>query len=792
MWQDLRYGARLLLAQPGFTLIAVLTLALGIGATTAIFSVVNAVLLRALPYPEAERLVALRPNQSFLDLNDVRSQSRSFEALGGVTLQGLDYTGGGEPVQVQAGLITADLFNVLGARPALGRLIAPEENRFGGERLAVLGHAFWQAHLGGDPGVVGKAIALSGNSYTVVGVMPADFVLPLEKADLWASLPVVSPLAAQARGVHFLRAYARLSPGVAAEAARAEMAAVDVRLAAEDPAENKGRRTRLSALHERVVGETRTALLVLFGAVGLVLLISCANFANLLLTRAAAREQEIVVRAALGAGRWRLVRQLLTESVLLALVGGTAGLVLALWGVDLLLALKPDDLPRLDEIRVDGRVLLFTLGVSVLTGLIFGLVPAWQTARTDLNAALKEGGRSTTAGASRQRMRGALVVAELALALVLLIGAGLLIKSFWGLRAVAPGFATENLQTMRVELPEARYRQIPAQVRFRQQALEAVNSLPGVRAAMVSELPLTGDYLTHNFVIEGRPLPPGDEPEIQTLTLSGDYFGVMNIPLLRGRDLTPQDREGAPYVCLVNESMVRQYFPDEDPLGKRIRWARGDSPWMTIVGVVADARHQGLDQPAEPAVYDSYAQTVQPWKRWMYLAVRGSEDPARLAAAVKRQVWTVDARLPVTRVRTMAEVASASLAGRQFVMLLLLIFAGVALLLAAVGIYGVIAYAVALRTHEIGVRMALGAGPRDVLALVLRQGLALTAAGVALGVAASLALTRIMVSLLYGVGATDPTTFGAIAVVLALVALLACYVPARRATKVDPVVALRQ
>ncbi|HZN12207.1 MAG TPA: ABC transporter permease, partial [Blastocatellia bacterium] len=574
--------------------------------------------------------------------------------------------------------------------------------------------------------------------------------------------------------------------------ARAEMAAVDVRLAAEDPAENKGRRTRLSALHERVVGETRTALLVLFGAVGLVLLISCANFANLLLTRAAAREQEIVVRAALGAGRGRLVCQLLTESLLLALVGGTAGLVLALWGVDLLLALKPDDLPRLDEIRVDGRVLLFTLGVSVLTGLIFGLVPAWQMARTDLNAALKEGGRSTTAGASRQRMRGALVVAELALALVLLIGAGLLIKSFWGLRAVAPGFATENLQTMRVELPEARYRQIPAQVRFRQQALEAVNSLPGVRAAMVSELPLTGDYLTHNFVIEGRPLPPGDEPEIQTLTLSGDYFGVMNIPLLRGRDLTPQDREGAPYVCLVNESMVRQYFPDEDPLGKRIRWARGDSPWMTIVGVVADARHQGLDQPAEPAVYDSYAQTVQPWKRWMYLAVRSSEDPARIAAAVKRQVWTVDARLPVTRVRTMAEVASASLAGRQFVMLLLLIFAGVALLLAAVGIYGVIAYAVALRTHEIGVRMALGAGPRDVLALVLRQGLALTAAGVALGLAASLALTRIMVSLLYGVGATDPTTFGAIAVVLALVALLACYVPARRATKVDPVVALRQ
>ena len=791
---DLRYGFRMLAKKPGFTIVAITTLALGIGANTAIFSVINAVLLRPFPYPDAERLVTARSNLSLPDLEDMQAQSRSFEDIGGVVLQALDYTGGSEPVQVQAGLSNAGIFKVLGAQPIMGRVISPEEDRYGGERVVVLSYGFWQRQMGGDPKVVGQTIPLSGNSYTVVGVMPAGFEAPRESPEVWVSLRVTNPLAAKARGVHFLRTYWLLKPGVTLEQAQAEMGSIDRWLEQQYPEENKGRTTRLMSLHERVAGDTRPALFILFGAVGLVLLIACANFANLLLARSASREREIVIRAALGAKRSRLVRQMLTESVLLSLLGGAVGLVLALWSIDLLRSLKPADLPRLSAISIDARVLFFTLGVSILTGLVFGLVPALNSSRLNVNEALKEGGRSATAGAARHRFSSLLVVSELALALVLLIGAGLLIKGFWRLRAVEPGFNPEHLLSMRVELPEARYREIPKQTQFRRQVLEAINGLPGVKAAMVSEIPLVNDALMHNFIIQGRPaISPGEEPELFSRSVGGDYFNTMSIPLRAGRDFTAQDGADAPLVGIINESMVRQYFQNENPIGARIRWARqeGEPQWMTIIGVAGDVKHFGLNEPEAPAVYTPYAQSQQPWKRWMYLVVRSDADPSTLVNLVKNQIWTVDNQIPVTRVQTMREIMAASVAGQRFNMLLLGIFASVALALAGVGIYGVISYSVTQRTHEIGIRMALGAQTRDVLKLILGQGLLLAAIGVVIGVAGAFALTRVMSSLLFGVSATDPATFTVVALLLIAVALLASYIPARRAMKVDPMVALR-
>jgi len=791
LWQDLRYGARMLLKNPGFTLVAVITLALGIGANTAIFSVVNAVLLRPLPYQEPERLVSFRSNQSVLDVADVKAWSQSFAEIGGNTQQPLDYTGSGEPLQWVAGLVTGEFFRTLGAQPLLGRVITEEDDRRGGPFVIVLGHALWRRQFGAEPGVVGKNVMLSGNSYTVVGVMPADFKAPRGETEAWAPVQVVNPIAAAYRGVHFLQAYARLKPGVTLAQAQIEMGAIDKRMAEAFPAENKRRQTALIPLHDRVVGQVKPALLVLFGAVGLVLLIACVNFANLLLARAAARGQELVVRVALGARRRRLTRQLLTESVLIAMLGGAAGVALAIWGVDLLVAMKPADLPRLEAISVDARALLFTLAVSVLTGLVFGLAPVWQAARVNVSDALKEGGRGE-AGAAKHRLRSALVVIEMALALVLLAGAGLLIRSFWQLRNVQPGFNPDNLMTMRIELPESRYQRAPAQAQYRRALLEEVNSLPGAQAALVSETPLSGEYLTHDFLVEGQQLSAGEEPDVQTLSVEGDYFRVMQIPLLSGRDFTSQDNENAPLVGIINRSLARRFFNEEDPLGKRVRWARGDPKnWITIVGVAGDIKHSGLDEPEEPALYTPYPQSGAAWKRWMNLVVRSESDAAELAGAVKSRVWRVDGLIPVTRARTMMEVMGASVEARRFNMLLLGVFAAVAMLLAAVGIYGVMSYAVTQRTREIGVRIALGARPRDVIGMVVVRGLILTSIGAAAGVALSLALTRLMSGMLFGVGAKDPLTFASVSLLLAGVALLACYIPARRAAKVDPMVALR-
>jgi putative ABC transport system permease protein len=791
-WQDLRYSARILFKNSGFALVAVITLALGIGANTAIFSVVNAILLRPLPYFEPERIVSARSNESALDLADIKSWSRSFEAVGGNTMQALDYTGNTEPVQWRVGLVTGDYFKTLGVQPALGRAISADDDQRGGARIIVLSHSLWREQFNGDPNIIGRAVPLSGGSYTVVGVMPAGFKSPRDSSEAWSPLQVVNPLAAAYRGVHFLQTYLRLKPGVSLAQAQSDMASIDKRLAEQFPEENKTRRQLLIPLHERIVGQSRQALLILFGAVGLVLLIACANFANLLLARAAAREQELVVRAALGASRWRLVRQLLTESVMISVLGGVAGLMLALWGIETLIDLKPENLPRLDTINIDGRVLIFTLVVSVVTGVLFGLAPAWNAARVNVNDALKEGGRGA-AGIARHRVRSTLVVIELALALVLLIGAGLLIKSFWKLQNVRTGFNPDNLLTLRIDLPESRYREISNQMRYRRAALDELNSLPGVNAAMVSELPLSGDALTHNFLVEGRPpIVPGEEPEVETRSIAGDYFRLMQIPLLSGRDFTPQDKEDTPLVGVINKTLAQQFFLNEDPVGKRVRWAREDQiNWITIIGVVDDVKQFGLELPDDPTLYTPYAQSNRPWKRWMTLVVRGESNTAVPASMVKNGVWKIDPLIPATRVRMMSEVMAEAVSAQRFNMLLLGIFAGVALLLSAVGIYGVISYAVTQRTHEVGIRMALGAQPRDVMKLVVGQGMLLALIGVSIGLITALALTRLMTSLLFGVSATDPMTFAVISLLLIAVALLACYLPARRATKVDPMVALR-
>jgi len=793
MIKDLRYAIRGLLKRPGFTAIAVLTLGLGIGVNTAIFSVINSVLLRPLPYEDPSRLVTFRSNQSAPDLIDVEAQTKTFSRLGGMVSQPLAYTAGAEPVQIEVGQVTGGYFDTLGVKPSLGRYIGSDDDKNGAPYVVVLSQAVWAREFNSDPQIVGKTMSLSGNVYTIIGVMPGSFVSPRDNTEAWTPVHVSNPVAANFRGVHFLRTYGRLAPNVALEQARAEMRIIDQNLAAQTPAENKNRVSVLIPLHERIVGESRRSLLILFAAVSFVLLIACANFANLLLARAAEREREFVIRGALGAGRWRLMRQLLTESVLVSLTGGALAVLLATWGAKLLVSFKPENLPRLDEIGVDARVLGFTFAVSLITGLLFGLLPAWNASRRSVSEALKEGGRSSTAGGARQRLRNAFVVVELAVALVLLVGSGLLIKTFWKLRSVEPGFNPEHLITMRVELPETRYKTVEPQTRFRTQVLTGVNSLPAVQGAMVSELPLSGDSLNHNFVVDGwSPITPGDEPSLETRSVMGDYFKVMQIPLRAGRVFESQDFvDKAPLVGIANQALVNEYFKNEDAVGKRIRWARNpEIEWITIVGVVGDVKHFGLDVPEEPALYSPYTQ-IAPWKRWMTIVARTQSDPASMAQAIKHEIWKVDSQLPVTKVETMNDVAAGSFAARRFNMSLLTVFAGLALVLAAIGIYGVMSYAVTQRTEEIGIRMALGARTVDVLKLILVNGMTLVGIGVVLGLAGAVLLTRLMASLLFDVAATDKATFAIVAGVLIVVGMIACYLPARRATKVDPLEALR-
>jgi putative ABC transport system permease protein len=792
--RDVRYSLRVLRKAPGFTFVAVLTLALGIGANTAIFSVIDSVLLSPPPYAEPGRLVAMKQNDSLQNIDDIERQAKTFERGGGATVERMDYTGGPEPVQVRAAYVTAGLLETLGVAPVLGRTIAREESVKGGPHNMVVTHHFWQEFLDGDPQVLGKSMVLNGASYTVIGVMPRGFDLPEDHADIFVSLWVGYPEAAPWRGVHFMRTYWRLQPGVTVAQAQADLTGIATRLATEFP-ETEGRREKkIVPLHEWLVGDVRPALLVLFGAVGLVLLIACANFAGLLTARSIARRQEFVIRASLGAGRGRLIRQTLTESAVLALLGGGAGLLLAKWGTSFLVSLKPEELERFSGIELDGRLFLFVFGVSLITGAIFGLIPALSAAPANTVESLKESGRSVTSGRFSTGLRNGLVIAEFALALILLVGAGLLMKGFARLQAVNPGFTAANLMTMHLQLPAGRYAEIRAQTEFRRQLLERLNVLPGVEAAMITDLPLAGNFLNHRLVIDGRPpVRVGDEPAVQTLSVMGDYFRVMQIPVVAGRGLTEQDRDGQPLVAVVSEEMVRKFFPNENPLGARIDWARKNEAhrWMTIVGVVRDVKHTGLSEPGEAAVYAPFAQMDEAWRRWMSLAVRTQVPITGFVEEVKQQVWAVDRQIPVTDVKSMEDLLRVSVAKHRFNMLLLGAFAGLALLLAAVGIYGTMAYRVGQRRHEIGILMALGAQRGDVWKLVMGDGARLALVGIGIGVLGAMGMTWVMRSLLFEVSATDPGTFLGMTVLLAVVGLAACWVPAWRAMRVDPMVALR-
>jgi putative ABC transport system permease protein len=803
--QDLRYAFRSLLKSKGFTLVAVLALALGIGANSAIFSVVNAVLLRPLPFETPEQLLTVQGRNerdgsisnehSYPNYIDLRDQSRSLAHVAAYSPTTAFITGGEEPERVRGVVASADLFPLLGVQPAVGRVFTREDDKPGGRRTVVLSHGLWQRRFGSDPKIVGQEIPLGSSPSLVLGVMPQGFKYPLggDNYEFW--MPLASSLAASelaGRGSVFLPVVARLKAGVPVEQAQAEADTIASRLAIQYPATNTGQGYALKPLHENLVGDLRPALLVLLGAVGCVLLIACANVANLLLARAAGRQKEISIRTALGASRWRIVRQLLTESLLLAVMGGALGLLIAMWGIDLLLAASPDDLPRLNEIALDGRAVAFTAAMTLLTGVIFGLAPALAASKTDLNEALKDGGRSSSEGASRNKLRGALVVVEVAMSLVLLVGAGLLAQSFLRLLKVTPGFNPERVMTLDLVMGRNKYPDAARQVNFLQNLLQRVSTLPGVEAAgVVNPLPLNGNFDAYNFDIPGRaPAAPGEEPGADRRIISPDYFRAMSIPLQKGRPFSERDVREAPPVVIINETFARLYFAGMEPLGQRIVFTDApDSPAREVVGVAADVRHAGLDEPAGLEYYVPFYQA--PATRVTLVARTTASDAASIMPALRGLIREVDKDLPLWNVRTMNSLLSESVARRRFNMTLLGIFALVALLLASLGIYGVMSYLVTQRTHEIGIRLALGAQPADVLKMVLKQGMLLVGAGVAVGLVCAFALTRSMSSLLYGVSATDPGTFGLISLFLLLVAFAANYIPARRATKVDPMVALR-
>jgi putative ABC transport system permease protein len=806
LWQDLRYGARVLLKQPGFTLIAIVALALGIGANTAIFSVVNAVLLQALPYRDADRIVTVwennrrrGSNQNVINLGnftDWQTQNRVFEDMAAFFDTSTNLTSGGEPEEIPAQIATPNLFSVLGVNAVFGRTFTADDGKPGTAPVVVLSHNLWQRRFGGDPQIIGRELILNNRAATVIGVLPPDFTWHISRgsntrkvAEIWSPWQIEEPLR-QRRG-RFAMAVAKLKPGVTPEQAQAEMNVIGSQLEQQYNTFNANWGVTVVPLRQQFTGEIRWALYVLLGAVGFVLLIACANVANLLLARAAARQKEVAVRAAMGASRRRILRQLLTESLVLAGLGGAAGLILAWWGTELLVKLSPPELLNVAQVRISAPVLAFTFALSLLTGVVFGLAPAFETTRLNLTESLKEGGKNIGGSLRSHRLRNGLVIAEIALALVLLVCAGLLIRSFARLQAVDPGFNAENLLTMRVNLPTTKYDNERKRIDFFRQATAEMAALPGVESVgAVNSLPFAAPHSGTSVEIEGRPkLPAGQGLTTGVIVTDVNYFRTMGIPLKRGRLFSDQEASEMRHVVVINESFAQKHFPNEDALGKRlVIYMKNVNEPCEVIGIVGDSKHMKLDANVEPMSYWPHPELSYPG---MTLVVRTKSAPTAVAAAARDVIRRLDPEQPVADVRTMESLIGVSIARARFNTLLLAIFATVALLLAVVGIYGVMAYSVSARTHEIGVRMALGAQRGDVLRLVVRRGMALALGGVAIGVAASLALTQLMKSLLFNVSAIDPLTFVGVPLLLSIVALAACLIPARRATKVDPMVALR-
>jgi putative ABC transport system permease protein len=800
LFRDLWYGFRVFFKKPGFTAIAIITLALGIGANTAIFSVVNGVLLRPFPYKDPEKIVTLWQSSiqnnvkkeevapaNFLDWKD---QSRVFENIAAIYPYGLDLTGQGEPESFETWLVSEGFFNIVGVEAQYGRTFLPEEYRPGSDLVVLLSYGVWQRRFGSDPGLVGQKLILDDKPYTVVGILPPEFQFPT-KRDMWAP-KVFDEHDKIVRGSAYINVVARLKPGVTPEQAQSEMDSISARLSQEYPQTNRDMRALVVTLPEQMVGQVRPALMVLLGAVGFLLLIACANVANLLLVRGAERQRELAIRTALGASRRRIVRQLFTESLMLAFLGGLGGILLAGWGIDAIIALSPENLPRIEQVNIDGRVLSFALGASLLTALIFGLIPSLHFSNPNLQETLKEGGQQASAGITRNRLRNFLVVSEIAMALVLLIGAGLLIRSFVGLIRVDPGFQVDKVIALQVFIWD-KYKTPEQRVTFFDQAFERILALPGVRAAgAVSALP----FLEHSidtettFSIQGRPQPSlGQEFAAYSTVATTDFFETMKIPLKGGRLFTRFDKKDSPPVVVINETMARRYWPEEDPIGKTIVVRSFGKPTpREIIGVVGDERHTGLDSDPRPEFFVPHLQN--PFGS-MTIVVRTNSDPLALLPSLKNEIWAINKDQPFYDIATMEQLVSGSLVERRFHLLLLGTFAAIALLLAGVGIYGLISFSTSQRTHEIGIRMALGAQTSDIMNMILGEGVVLVLIGIAIGLAGALALTRFLKSFLFGITTTDPITYAAISLLLISVALFACYIPARRAMKVDPMVALR-
>ena len=804
--KDIRFAFRGLARRPAFTAIAVITLGLGIGATTAIFSVVNSVMLRRLPYSTADRIVAiqeLNPQGKRIQVTgpnflDWRAQNTVFEHLAAIRVTNANLMLADQAERIELAQTSANFFEVFGVGPQQGRLFVTGDEQAGHAPVVVLSDALWRRRFAGDPTVIGKPITLDGASYTVVGVAPPGFQYP-DKTEAWLPPlklapemnPAIEPT--QRRGSGYLSAVALLKPGVTVAQAAGEMETITSRLRQQYPETNNRRFNRVLSLHDHLVGDSRTMLWLLLGAVLFVLLIACANVANLLLASAASRSKEMAIRTALGASRWRVIRQLLTESAMLALAGGLLGLFLSRYGVAAITKLLPQTFPRLSEIGMDWRVFGFTLGVSLLTGFIFGFAPALHISGADVQEAMKENARGTAGSARHTRLRHALIVAEVALSVVLLAGAGLLFRSFMRLQAVDAGFTPQQVLTARLSPAGPQFDEDSAVVTFYEQVLDRARAIPGVDSAgVINTLPLSGGP-TVAFRVEGRPIQPVDKwIPTNFRSVSPDYFRAMNIPVLQGRTFTPEDRAGAPRKLMINQALARRDFPDEDPVGKRITLGNSDENnqpiWFEIVGVTANVRSIELREEAPPELYFSAKQI--PFQN-MSIVVRSTVEPESVAPALRQAVVEVDRTVPVAQVQTMEHIVSESVTQPRFNLFLVGLFGGIALLLSAAGIYGVTSYTVTQRTHELGIRLALGAQVGDVLRLVLGQGMAVIGIGLVLGLAASFALLRLMRSLLFGIGENDPLTFGAITLVLLVVALIACYVPARRATKVDPLIALR-